>query len=141
MTSSWQIHPNVHLGDGAQIGFYSILGHPPRGGEPGELETRIGERAVVRSHTVIYAGSVIGDDFETGHGVLIRESCQVGHDVSIGSHTVVEHHVRIGDGVRVHSNAFIPEETILDSGCWIGPNAVLTNAKYPLSDRKVATSK
>ena len=44
---------------------------------------------------------------------------------------MVEHHVRICDGVRIHSNAFIPELCVLRGGCWIGPNVVLTNAKYP----------
>jgi acetyltransferase-like isoleucine patch superfamily enzyme len=28
---------------------------------------------------------------------------------------------------------FIPEYSVLEEGCWIGPNVVFTNAKYPLS--------
>lgn len=133
MTELYFCHPNVHLGTDFQIGEYVVLGVPPRGHAPGELETRIGTRAVIRSHTVIYAGNVIGNDFQTGHGVLIRENNQIGHRVSVGSHSVVEHHVVIGDDVRIHSNAFVPEFTTLEDGCWIGPNAVLTNARYPLS--------
>jgi acetyltransferase-like isoleucine patch superfamily enzyme len=35
--------------------------------------------------------------------------------------------------VRIHSNAFIPEFSILEEGAWIGPSAVLTNAMYPMS--------
>jgi acetyltransferase-like isoleucine patch superfamily enzyme len=46
---------------------------------------------------------------------------------------VVEHHVTIGNGVRIHTQAFVPEFTVLEDGCWIGPNVVLTNAKYPVS--------
>ena len=133
MTDLYICHPNVHLGADAQIGEYVVLGVPPRGHAPGELETRIGARAMIRSHTVIYSGNVIGDDFQTGHGVLIREANQLGHRVSVGSHSVVEHHVVIGDDVRIHSNAFVPEFTVLETGCWIGPNVVLTNARYPLS--------
>ena len=64
---------------------------------------------------------------------MIRESNDIGDDVSIGSGTVIEHHVTIGHGVRVHSGAFIPEYSILEEGCWIGPCVVLTNAKYPCS--------
>ena len=37
------------------------------------LETRIGSGALIRSHTIIYAGNVIGARFQTGHGVMIRE--------------------------------------------------------------------
>ncbi|MDE3088778.1 MAG: N-acetyltransferase [Chloroflexota bacterium] len=110
-----------------------MIGEPPRGKEPGELETRIGARAVIRSHTVIYAGNVIGDDFQTGHGALVREENRIGNNVSIGSHTIVEHHVAIGNGVRLHSNVFVPEFSILEDDCWLGPSVVVTNARYPRS--------
>ena len=130
------VHPNVTLGAGASIGEFCIVGEPPRGKKPGELETRLGARAVIRSHTVIYAGNVIGDDFQTGHGALVREDNQIGDNVSIGSHTIIEHHVKIGDNVRLHSNVFVPEFTVLEEGCWLGPNVVVTNARYPRS-RKV----
>ena len=96
-------------------------------------ETVVGDHAHIRSHTVIYAGNVIGRNFQTGHGALIREENVIGDDVSIGSHSVVEHHVKIGNGVRIHSQAFVPEFSVLKDGCWIGPNAVLTNALYPKS--------
>jgi len=127
----YKIHPHVELGEGAEIGFFVIVGEPPRGRKPGDLKTLIGLGAVIRSHTVIYAGNRIGKNFQTGHFVMIREENEIGDDVSIGTGTVVEHHVRIGDGVRIHSNAFIPEFCVLHEGCWIGPNVVLTNAKYP----------
>lgn len=130
---SSQIHPNVHLPADAIVGAFVILGEPPRGKNPGELETHFGVRAVIRSHTVIYAGNRIGDDFQTGHGVLVREENEIGNNVSIGSHTIVEHHVKIADNVRLHSNVFVPEYSILEEGCWLGPNVVVTNARYPRS--------
>ncbi len=130
---SAQIFSNVRFADEPQVGEFVIVGEPPRGRQPGELETRVGARAVIRSHTVIYAGNVIGDDFQTGHGVLVREENQIGNNVSIGSHSIVEHHVRIGDNVRLHSNVFVPEFSILEDDCWLGPNVVVTNARYPRS--------
>jgi len=66
---------------------------------------------------------------ETGSGELN----EIGDNVSVGTISVIEHHVKIGNGVRIHTQAFIPEFSILEDGCWIGPNVVLTNAKYPLS--------
>jgi acetyltransferase-like isoleucine patch superfamily enzyme len=47
--------------------------------------------------------------------------------------TCLEHHLTIEDKVRIHSQAFIPEYSWLKTGCWIGPNVVITNAKYPCS--------
>ena len=127
-----KIYPNVTMAEGAEIGEFCIIGLPPKGKAPGELETRIGANAVIRSHTVIYAGNVIGDSFNSGHSVLIREDNQIGDHVSIGSHTVIEHHLEIQDEVRIHSQAFVPEFTVLEKGCWIGPNVVFTNALHPL---------
>ena len=127
-----KLYPNVKIGPGAQLGDYVVIGVPPRGREVGELETTIGAGAVIRSHTVIYAGNCIGDRFQTGHFVMIREENQIGDDVSVGTNSVIEHHVVVEDGVRIHSQAFIPEFSRLESGCWIGPNVVLTNALHPL---------
>lgn len=123
-------YPDVELGDGAHLGPFVVLGMPL---QHGALPTRIGPHAVIRSHTVVYAGNTIGAKFQTGHGVLVRELNSIGDNVSIGSHSVVEHHVKIGNGVRIHSQAFVPEFTVLEDECWIGPCVCLTNARYPRS--------
>jgi acetyltransferase-like isoleucine patch superfamily enzyme len=135
MVEMGRVFANVELGDDVQVGDFCVIGQPPRGKAEGELATIIGPRSTIRSHTVIYAGNVIGARFATGHAVMIREENRIGDDVSIGSHTVVEHHVSIGDGVRIHSQAFIPEYSVLEDGCWIGPSVVLTNALHPLCPR------
>jgi acetyltransferase-like isoleucine patch superfamily enzyme len=131
--TTFVIYPNVLLGEGSTTEDFCIVGVPPRGATPGEIPTVIGAGAVIRSHTVIYAGNTIGRHFQTGNKVNIRELNEIGDDVSIGTLSVVEHHVKIGNGVRIHTQAFVPEFSVLEDGCWIGPNVVLTNAKYPLS--------
>ncbi|MBN2472458.1 MAG: N-acetyltransferase [Anaerolineae bacterium] len=64
---------------------------------------------------------------------MIRESNTIGDGVSIGTQSVIEHHVTIGDGVRIHTQVFVPEYSVLEEGCWLGPNVVITNARYPQS--------
>ncbi len=129
------IHPNVKLGDNCIVEDFAIVGAPPRGHSSGELETIIGDNAIIRSHSVIYAGNKIGNNFQTGNKVNIRESNEIGDNVSIGTLSVVEHHVKIGNGVRIHTQAFVPEFTVLEDESWIGPNVVITNARYPRSPR------
>jgi acetyltransferase-like isoleucine patch superfamily enzyme len=124
---------NVTLGEGCRIEDFVILGHPPKEYKDGELPMQIGPSGIVRSHSVIYAGNQIGENFQTGHGVMVRESNRIGSNVSIGTHSIVEHHVQIGNGVRIHSNAFVPEFSVLEELVWIGPGVVLTNARYPVS--------
>lgn len=123
------IHPGVTLGTNAVVEDFCIIG-APFAGQQGEA-TVIGDNAVIRSHTVIYAGNVIGHRFQTGNKANIRELNRIGDDVSIGTLSVVEHHVEIGDGVRIHTQAFIPEYCVLKRGAWIGPRVTLTNAKFP----------
>ena len=113
------------------IGAFCIIGVPPLHKVDGELETIIGDNATIRSHSVIYAGNKIGDNFSTGHHVAIREMNTIGNNVSIGSLSCIEHHIKIEDGVRIHSQVFVPEYSVLKMNCWLGPNVVLTNAKYP----------
>jgi acetyltransferase-like isoleucine patch superfamily enzyme len=129
------VYPGVAFQGEPRLGPFVIIGEPARGREAGDVATTIGVEAHVRSHSVVYDGNRIGDRFQTGHGVLVREDNIIGDDVSIGSGSVVEHHVRIGSGVRLHSNVFVPEFSVLEDNCWIGPNVVVTNAKYPQSPR------
>jgi len=133
MMETIKIYKGVVLGDGPCFGHCVEIGIPPEGGKEGDLATTIGAGAHIRSQTVIYAGNSIGIGFQTGHHVLIRELNAIGNHVSVGSGSVVEHHITIGDKVRIHSQAFICDYSVLEEGCWIGPNVVLTNDRYPSS--------
>ncbi|MBM7623043.1 acyltransferase [Sporohalobacter salinus] len=131
--SNYKVYPNVELGKNITIEDYSVIGKPPKRKEPGEIKTVIGDNAVIRSNTVIYAGNEIGDNFQTGHHVMIREFNNIGNNVSIGTGSCIEHHINLEDDVRIHSQVFIPEYSKLKQNCWVGPNVVITNAKYPQS--------
>ncbi len=133
MKGNYKIYAGVELERDVTVEDYCILGVPPRGQKEGDLKTTIGTGAHIRSHSVIYAGNRIGRNFQTGNKVNIRELNQIGDNVSVGTLSVIEHHVRIGDNVRIHSQVFIPEYSILEDEAWLGPNVVLTNAKYPRS--------
>jgi acetyltransferase-like isoleucine patch superfamily enzyme len=126
------IHPGVVLGERVVIEDFCVIGIRPAG-DQNIVETVIGDDAIIRAQTVIYAGNVIGRRFHTGNKANVRECNTIGDDVSVGTLSVVEHHVRIDDGARIHTQAFVPEFTVLEMGCWIGPHTVLTNARFPLS--------
>jgi acetyltransferase-like isoleucine patch superfamily enzyme len=130
-----RVFPNVRLGERVRIDDFCVLGRPARGREPGAFSLVIGDDSVIRSHTVIYGGVQIGKRFECGHGVLVREGSVIGDDCSVGSGSVVEFEVRIENGVRLHSQCFVPEHSVLEAGCWLGPRVVITNARFPASPR------
>jgi acetyltransferase-like isoleucine patch superfamily enzyme len=132
------ISPLSHVADGVELGdnvvveeFCLVGKHIGNAGGDGPARTVIGANSTLRSHTVLYAGSTIGERFQTGHHALVRECNTIADNVSIGSLSVVEHHVTIGVGVRIHSQCFIPEFSVLEDGAWIGPRVTLTNAPFP----------
>jgi len=93
--------------------------------------TTIGKNAVIRSGTILYCDVIIGDDFQTGHNVMIREKTRIGDRVAVGTGTVVEGHSVIGNDVSLQSMVFIPTDTRIGDHVFIGPNAILTNDRYP----------
>jgi len=122
---------NVSLGKDCVLEPPVIIGRPPRGKEDGELETVLGNDCVVRSFTTIYAGTVIGSGFQTGHGALIREGNVIGDNCSVGTNAVLEFDNRIGNFVRIHSGAFLEMVTVEDY-VFIGPNVVFTDDPHPM---------
>lgn len=93
----------------------------------------IGERALIRSGSIIYAGSEIGSDFQTGHQVTIREKVHVGSHVSVGTLSDIQGNCKIGNYVRLHSNVFIAPLSVVDDFVWLFPHVVLTNDPTPPS--------
>ena len=128
------IHSNVLLGKGTVVQDGAIVGEPPRGKQDGELKTVIGAGGVIRSGTVIYAGTVIGDRFQSGHGALVREDNVIGDDCSVGTHAVLEAGNRIGDGTRIHSGCFL-EHTKIGNRVFLAPNVVFTDDPHPMCPR------
>lgn len=132
------IYDHVEVGDGSVIANGSVLGEPPAayyGAKEFENPAlKIGARALIRSHAIIYAGSTIGDDFQTGHRVTIREQMQIGHHCSVGTLCDLQGHAVFGDYVRLHSNVHIGQKSRLGSFVFIYPYVVLTNDPTPPSD-------
>jgi acetyltransferase-like isoleucine patch superfamily enzyme len=118
---------NAIIGNNPQIQDFVELGKYPEG----TGKTIIGDNALIRSFSVIYAGNTIGNTFQTGHGVLVRENNIIGDNVSIGTHSVVERENSIGNNVRIHSNCFIPEFVIIEDDAWIGPSTTILNVLHP----------
>jgi acetyltransferase-like isoleucine patch superfamily enzyme len=121
---------DVALGRGCLIDDNVILGARP-GRAVREISLRVGRRAIVRSGSVLYAGTVIGDGFETGHNVVIREDNVIGADVKVWNNTVVDYGCTIGDRVKIHSNCYVAQFTTLEDDVFLGPGASLANEPHP----------
>lgn len=91
----------------------------------------IGADARLRSGTVVYAGSRIGERLETGHHVVIREGSRIGDDVSVWSNAIVDYGCVIGDRVKIHCNCYVAQYSELENDVFLAPGVTLGNDLYP----------
>jgi len=125
------VHPDGHLGENVQVGDSVILGHPPRDAMPGELPLGVADNCIVRSHTIMYAGSRLGSDVQTGHGLAGREHSTIADNVSTGSGAAIEHYVSVGKNAHMLGHNLTSEHTDIGDGCWFGLHARITNVLHP----------
>ena len=94
-------------------------------------KTQIGSGAHIRSHAVLYRGSLLGRDVFCGHSTVIREGCRIGDGVKLGSHSTLDPHCIVDDHATVHSHCYLGEYTHVKTRAWIGPGVVTLNTTYP----------
>ena len=125
------VHDGVRVGVGSVVGSHCVLGEPtPLAEQP----LVIGAGATIRSHSVLYAGSVFGPGLSTGHRTTVREGIRAGARLQIGTASDMQGDTVIGHDTRLHSNVFVPKESRLGSFVWLFPFVVLTNDSAPPSD-------
>jgi acetyltransferase-like isoleucine patch superfamily enzyme len=125
---------HVILGEWAVIDDGVLLGYAPAR-TIASPELRIGGNARLRSGTVIYLGSTIGDSLETGHGVVIREESRIGNRFRIWSHSVIDYGCRIGDDVQIHCHCYVAQFTVIEDHVFVAPGTVFANDFHPGCDR------
>ena len=132
------IYDNVTIGDNSIIANDCIIGEPANDYYFYENyinpETIIAEGALIRSHTIIYADSVFGKNFSTGHRVTIREKSKFGNNCRLGTVTDIQGYVEFGDNCWLHSNVHIGQQSKIGSFVFIYPYVVLTNDPTPPSN-------
>ena len=119
----------VRLGNDPIIDDGVILGYPPSRGKARILT--IGPGARIRSGTVIYGGSHIGSNLETGHNVVIREENDIGDHFCIWNNSVIDYGCRIGNNVKVHNKVYVPQFTIIEDDDFFAPGVILAYDIHP----------
>lgn len=121
--------PTFVIGEDAQIDPGVVLGYRyPGSSRP----LHIGDHAVVRSGSVIYTDTTIGDRFQCGHQVLIRAEVTIGNRCVIHHKCTLEGRLRIGNGVKIMAHIYLPSTTEIGNMVFIGPGTTFLNDKYPM---------
>lgn len=131
------VHDGVHLADGVVVGSHCSIGEPIGSwyeDQSPPVGCTVGDDAIIRSHSVIYDGVVVGAGLRTGHRAVIREASVLGFDVQVGSGADLQGSLIIGDHVRIHSNVFVAPGSNIRDYAWLFPGVILTNDPHPPSD-------
>jgi acetyltransferase-like isoleucine patch superfamily enzyme len=132
------IYDNVVIGDNTVISNNCVIGEPLNAyyhdvNYENPVLT-IGASSLIRSHTIIYAGSSFGSNFQTGHHVTIREKTRAGSHCSFGSYNDIQGSCEIGNYCRFQSFVNIGQLSIIKDFVFIYPYVVLTNDPTPPSE-------
>jgi acetyltransferase-like isoleucine patch superfamily enzyme len=117
------------LGDGATIEAGAILDYIPV--RSGRLILNIGSGAHIRSGTIIYRGSCIGRNLETGHNVVIREENDIGDNFRIWNNSTIDYGCHIGNNVKIHNKVYVAQFTVIEDDVFLGPGVTLANDIHP----------
>lgn len=132
------VYDNVVIGDDTIIANDCVIGEPLSDyyTDPGYTNppTLIGSHSLIRSHTIIYAGSSVGEYFSCGHRVTIREYSLIGQHCRIGTVSDLQGHLEIGDYCWLHSNVHIGQQSRIGNFVFIYPYVVFTNDPTPPSN-------
>lgn len=120
----------VKLGSGCRVEKGAVVGYKP-GRAIKNLNLYIGKDAHIRSGSVIYAGSHIGESLATGHNAVIREENRIGDRLSIWNNSVIDYGCRIGNNVKIHSNVYIAQFTTIEDNVFIAPGVSIANDIHP----------
>jgi len=132
------IYDNVVIGDDSIVGPGVTLGEPmsdvySQASDYSNPPLVIGRNSIIRSGSIIYAGSSFGPRLETGHRVTIRERTTAGTNFRAGTLSDIQGHCEFGEFVRLHSNVHIGQKSSIGNYVWIFPYVVLTNDPHPPS--------
>ena len=124
-------HIEPQLATPFQLDPRAVVGELP-GRKIADLTLSIGPHAIIRSFSVIYAGSRIGAHLETGHGAVIREENRIGDDFSIWNNSTVDYGCVIGSRVRVHTGVYIAQFTVIEDDVFLAPGVMIANDRHPI---------
>ncbi len=124
------IHSKVRIGPGSTVGEHCVLGGGPLAGEDMLV---IGARSMIRSHSVVYAGSRFEAQLETGHHVVIREKTVAGVNLRVGNFSDIEGDCTIGDYCRFHGYVHVGKDTRVGNFVWLFSLTTATNDPLPPS--------
>ena len=87
--------------------------------------------ARVHASADLEADVTVGSGTSIWHRAQIRTGARIGAECIIGRDAFVDEGVSIGDRVKIQNAALVYHGVTVEDGVFIGPNAILTNDRFP----------
>jgi UDP-2-acetamido-3-amino-2,3-dideoxy-glucuronate N-acetyltransferase len=87
--------------------------------------------ARVHSTADLEAGVSVGPGTSIWHRAQVRTAARIGADCVIGRDVFIDEGVEIGNRVKIQNAALVYHGVTVENGVFIGPNAILTNDRFP----------
>jgi acetyltransferase-like isoleucine patch superfamily enzyme len=87
--------------------------------------------ARVHASADLEADVTVGGGTSIWHRAQIRTGARIGAECIVGRDAFIDEGVTIGDRVKIQNAALIYHGVTVEDGVFIGPNAILTNDRFP----------
>ena len=135
--NSVTIWPGTIIGDNVQVGDGCVIGKQPKPSKTSTVKYDkalpplvIGNNTTVGANSVLYAGSIIGEDALIADLASVREKCTIGNYVVVGRGVAVENSTTIGDYTKIQTGAYITAYMEIEDHVFIAPMVTFTNDNF-----------
>lgn len=87
--------------------------------------------ARVHASADLEPGVSVGPGTSIWHGAQVRRGARIGAECIIGRDAFIDEGVEIGNRVKIQNAALVYHGVTVEDGVFIGPNAILTNDRFP----------
>jgi acetyltransferase-like isoleucine patch superfamily enzyme len=131
------IHAGVTVGSQVRIDDHASLGKQPMRAPNSAVTadrlqppTVVGDRCLVGTGAVIYAGAALEDRVLVADLATIREDVQIGKGTIVGRGVAIENKCRIGRWCKLETNAYITAYSTLEDRVFVAPGVLTSNDNF-----------
>jgi acetyltransferase-like isoleucine patch superfamily enzyme len=130
------VYPGTVLGEGVKVLEGAVVGKQPSLSPRSTARreplppTEVGDRTIVSTGAILFAGSKIGARVILGDQSCVRERVTIGDDVVVGRGSLVENDTTIGALTKIQADAYITAYSTLEESVFIAPCVVTTNDNF-----------
>ena len=130
------VYPGTVLGEGVRVLENAVVGKQPALGPKSTAKreplppAEIGDRTVVSTGAIVFAGAKVGAACILGDQSCVRERVTIADAVVVGRGSLVENDTTIGSGTRIQAEAYVTAYSTLEEEVFIAPCVVTTNDNF-----------